>query len=167
MNMQSLRAGDSIEEVIEKYTKMVFGIALSHTQNKVDADDVFQEVFLIYHKKNVFFNNEEHRKAWLIRTTINCSKKVISSTWRKKTMPIDEMDENAFQFNSNEENLVFTALCKIPTKYRTVLHLFYFEDMSINEISKVLNIKAGTIKVQLTRGREMLREELKGDYFYE
>lgn len=167
MNMQSLCAGDSIEAIIEKYAKMVFGIAFSHTRNRADAEDIFQEVFLIYHNKKCIFNDEEHRKAWLIRTTTNCSKRVAGSTWRKKMTVLNQTTENIFLFNSNEENLVSDALYKIPIKYRIVIHLFYFEDMSINEIASVLKIKANTIKVQLTRGRMMLRKELKGDYFYE
>lgn len=165
--MQSSRADDCIEAVVERYKKMVFGIALSHTGNRTDADDVFQEVFLIYFRKNNFFNEEEHRKAWLITTTINCSKKVIYNNWKKKIVSLSPELKADSVFRTDEQNLVFSALSTLPQKYRIVLHLFYFEEMTVAEIAKTLNIKEGTVKVQMLRGREQMRQKLKGDYFYE
>ena len=152
---------ESIETVIQRYKGTVYSVALSYTSNRADADDIFQEVFLIYFKVTPQFNDEEHRKAWLIRTTINCSLRVVESTYRKRTVPMDEMEEGSFQFESKEENAVYLALQELPEKYRIVLQLFYFEDMSIESISNALNIKAGTVKVQLMRGREMMKTKLK------
>ena len=74
---------------------------------------------------------------------------------------MDEMEEGSFQFESKEENAVYLALRELPEKYRTVLQLFYFEDMSIERISRVLNIKPGTVKVQLMRGRELMKTKLR------
>ena len=152
---------ESIETVIQRYKATVYSVALSYVNNREDADDIFQEVFLIYFRTNPQFNDEEHRKAWLIRTTINCSKRVVDSTYRKRTVPMDEMEEESFEFQTKEENAVYVALQALPEKYRTVLHLFYFEDMSIDMICKVLDLKASTVKVQLMRGREMMKEKLK------
>ena len=152
---------ESIETIIHSYKSTVYGVALSYTNNRSDADDIFQEVFLIYFKVKPQFNDEEHRKAWLIRTTINCSLRVVDSTYRKRTVPMDEMEEGSFQFESKEENAVYLALRELPEKYRTVLQLFYFEDMSIDRISHVLNIKPGTVKVQLMRGRELMKTKLR------
>ena len=152
---------ESIETVIQRYKATVYSVALSYVNNREDADDIFQEVFLIYFRTNPQFNEEEHRKAWLIRTTINCSKRVVDSTYRKRTVRLDEMEEESFQFQTKEENAVYVALQALPEKYRTVLHLFYFEDMSIDMICKVLDLKSSTVKVQLMRGREMMKEKLK------
>ena len=152
---------ESIETVIQRYKRTVYSVALSYVSSRDDADDIFQEVFLIYFRTNPQFNDEEHRKAWLIRTTINCSKRVVDSTYRKRTVPMDEMEEESFEFQTKEENAVYVALQALPEKYRTVLHLFYFEDMSIDMICKVLDLKSSTVKVQLMRGREMMKEKLK------
>lgn len=152
---------ESIETIIQRYKSTVYVVALSYTNNRSDADDIFQEVFLIYFKVKPQFNEEEHRKAWLIRTTINCSLRVVDSTYRKRTVPMDEMEEGSFQFESKEENAVYLALRELPEKYRTVLQLFYFEDMSIERISRVLNIKPSTVKVQLMRGRELMKTKLR------
>ena len=74
---------------------------------------------------------------------------------------MDEMEEGSFQFQSKEENAVHLALRELPEKYRIVLQLFYFEDMSIEMISRTLQIKPGTIKVQLNRGREMMKAKIR------
>ena len=152
---------ESIETVIQRYKGTVYSVALSYVKNREDADDIFQEVFLIYFRTKPEFNDEEHRKAWLIRTTMNCSKRVVDSTYRKRTVALDEMEEESFEFQSKEENAVYIALQQLPEKYRIVLHLFYFEDMSVEQISKALDIKPTTVKVQMMRGREMMKEKLK------
>ena len=130
---------ESIETIIQRYKSTIYGVALSYTNNRSDADDIFQEVFLIYFRVKPQFNDEEHRKA----------------------VPMDEMEEGSFQFQSKEENAVHLALRELPEKYRIVLQLFYFEDMSIDMISRTLQIKPGTIKVQLNRGREMMKAKIR------
>ena len=164
--MQSFRADEGIETVIERYAGMVYGIALTHTRNQTDAEDVFQEVFLAYHRKNPAFNDEEHRKAWLIRTAINCSKRVLGSSWRRKTVSIEEISD-VFTYEAQEQGVVYDALCALPLMYRVALHLFYFEDMTIEQVGKALRAKPGTVKSRLSRGRVLLREKLKGEYFNE
>jgi RNA polymerase sigma-70 factor (ECF subfamily) len=155
-------------QVVEKYENLIYGLALSRLGSKFDADDVFQEVFLIYFKKNKTFNDEEHRKAWLIKTTLNCCKRTLYSTWRKKTAPLEEayLNNMTYQFVSHEENAVFTALRELPEKYRTVLHLFYFEDFSTEKIANILGINGGAVRMRLKRGRDLMHEKLKGEFSF-
>ncbi len=148
----------SDQAVIESYFNMVYKLALSQTKNKNSADDVTQEVFLRYLKNNKKFESEEHRKAWLIRVTLNCSKNVFSNAWFQKTVPLSE----ELVFEEQETGEVYYAVLELPLKYRSVIHLFYYEDLSIEEISSVLNRPQSTVKSQLFRGREMLRNKLKG-----
>lgn len=165
MTIQSLRTDDCIDEVIEQYSDMVYRLAYARTQSRSDADDIFQEVFLRYIRKPRTFDSEEHRKAWLIRVTINCSKKLWSSAWFKKTVPLEENAENEPTFTMDEENDLHQSFAELPSKYRTVLHLFYLEDYSVEQISKLLSTKPSTVRTQLTRGRALLKEKLKGDDF--
>lgn len=157
--------------IVERYAAMVYGIALTHVKNRADADDVFQEVFLAFCRRNIRFNDEEHRKAWLIRTALNCCKKNAFSAWRKRTCPLGENPSPACTFVSAEENLVYAALCALPEKYRTVLQLFYYEGLSAEEIGRALRLRAGTVRMRLTRGRGLMRDRLKEegeeDYFDE
>ena len=160
MEKQSLRTDDCMEEVVRIYSNMVYRLAFSQTRNKSDADDIFQEVFMRYIKKQPLFQSEDHRKAWLIRVTINCSKKFWASSWLKKTMPLNE----TIVFKMKEDSHLNCELKKLPIKYRTVIHLFYYEDLSIEEISIILKRKPSTIRTQLTRARYKLKEILKEDY---
>lgn len=155
-----------IDEILREYSDMVYRIALTNTGQKFDADDIFQEVFLAFFKSPVQFESEEHIKHWLIRVTVNFCKKHHRSAWQKKTVPLD----TAMQLPAcmtEQEFAVYDAVCKLPVKYRTVIQLFYFEDMTVEEISRTLHRKNTTVKSQLARARAKLREMLKGDYFYE
>ena len=149
--------------IVEKYFDMIYRLAFSQTKNREHTDDVVQEVFLRFIKSDKSFESDEHIKAWLIRVTLNCSHSVFSSSWYKKTVPLAE-NENELIFDSAEKSDVYYAVAELPPKYRAVIHLFYYEDMSIEEISKYLKINPSTIKSQLSRGRKLLREKLKGGY---
>jgi len=159
---ESLRTDDDIERAFLKYGDMIYRLAFSQTQNKNDADDVFQEVFLRYIKGRKTFESEEHEKAWLIRVTINCSKKLWNSAWFRHTVALDEN----IAFEMPQENEIYHALLQLPQIYRTVIHLFYYEDMSVTQISEVLGMKESAVRTRLTRARDLLRTWLKGDFDY-
>ena len=147
-------------EVVEKYFDMIYKLALSQTKNRDSADDTVQEVFLRFLKSDKEFESDEHIKAWLIRVTVNCCHNVFSNSWAQKTTPLTE----DIVFDTEEKGDVYYAVLELPQKYRAVIHLFYYEDMSIEEISKTLGQNASTVKSQLSRGRKMLRNMLEGGY---
>ena len=149
------------EYVVRKYANTVYRIAFSHMGSKVDAEDVFQDVFLAYYKKPRRFNDEEHRKAWLIKTTVNCCKKANCIKARSKTEPLDEkiIVENPFEIK--EEQMLWTALQSLPQEYLTVIELFYFEEMDAKQIGTALGISAGAVHTRLSRARKILEDELK------
>lgn len=148
-----------MNDVYQNYTDMIYKLAFSRTKNTFDSEDVFQEVFCRYFRNKTEFQSEEHKKAWLIRVTINVSNKLFSSAWFRRTVPL----KDNIEFNQ-EENLVYFSIIQLPMKYRTVLHLHYYQDMTISDISSVLKIKESTIKSQLLRAKALLKEKLKGDY---
>ena len=157
MKKQSLRTDDCMEKVIRYYADMVYRLAFARTGTKHDADDIFQEVFLRYIKKKPIFVNEEHRKAWLIRVTINCSNNFWGSLWNKKMQKLSD----EISIDSKEIISLYTELQQLPPKYREVIHLFYYENMTIEEISRTLNRKSSTVRTQLTRARAMLKKFMK------
>ena len=151
---------DHRTKAVEQWGDMVWRLALARTANVQDAEDVFQEVFLRFFRSEQKLNTDEHRKAWLIRCTVNRSKSLFSSPWRKKTVPLETAAEIGVE---DEYSEVYSAVLSLPVKYRTVIHLHYYEDLSIAEIAQTLHSTAGTVKSQLSRGRAMLRNILKGD----
>jgi len=156
--------------VIARYQSMVYGIAVTHTSCRADADDVFQEVFLAYHRKQPECHDEEHRKAWLITTTVTCARRVALSSWRTRVVPLTPADASAlpgtFRFATDEQNAIFRALAAIPVAYRTVLHLFYFEDQPVARIAEQLALEPAAVRMRLSRGRRLMRDQL-GDEFNE
>ena len=165
MSTEPLRTGGDWDVLIDRYQNMVYGLALARTGSREDADDVFQEVFLALFRSGKTFREEEHRKAWLLRTTLNQSRRVTSSTWRTRTVPLEEGEAVARPFRMSEENRVWEALQSLPEDYRLPLYLFYFEELPTDQIAKALGIRPGTVRMRLSRGREQLRTLLKGVEF--
>ena len=157
---------NQIEFVLQKYSKTVYRLAYVRTKNRADAEDLLQEVFLRFLRSNIPFNDDEHCKAWLIRTTINCSKNLLTSAWFRKTVFLEDGLENYANVAGKGKSNVFYAVLELPVKYRVVVHLYYYEDFSVAEISTMLNRKESTVKTQLYRARELLKKNLKGDYDY-
>jgi RNA polymerase sigma-70 factor (ECF subfamily) len=151
---------------------MVYGIVLAHTPSVQDAEDAFQEVFLTYHRKQPEFNSEEHRKAWLIRTALNCARRLASSSWRLRTVLTDDLSNNQaespdFAFTTDLQDQVFRALKQLPDAYRSAIYLFYFEDYSVAQIAAALEIRAEAVKQRLSRGRKLMRQQVEGGLFDE
>ena len=170
MEYKILKTNEEIEAIISAFSDLVYRLAITQLKNKDDAEDVYQEVFIRYAKMEKPFENEDHKRAWFIRVTINCCKKLRTSAWFRHKAPelnseILESIEDTSQSGDFED--VHDAVLNLPAKYRLVIHLFYYEDLSISQISNVLNIKESTITSQLTRARKLLRDRLKGDYDYE
>ncbi len=218
-----------IEQVMAKYTQTVYGVALTHTASRADADDVFQEVFVAYWRSQPQVNSEEHRKAWLIRTTLNFCLKTTQSSWARRTVLLDdarlsvsraddlpaalnqdklyqetkhisqtgdipavltsgalhdasfveppcaeppytespyaeppyaELPYTDFLFASEQHTALYAAIRTLAAPYRTVVQLFYFEDLSIAQIAAILGDEQGAVKTRLSRARTQLRKKL-------
>lgn len=160
MSKEALHSLELKDEIVKNYFNTVYKLALAMTKHTANAEDVTQEVFLRCFRKDIVFESEEHIKAWLIRVTINCSKNLFASSWFKKTVPLEE----DIKFDSPEKGDVYFAVLSLPPKYCTAIHLFYYEDYKISEIAKILNESESAIKSRLSRGRDMLKTKLKGEY---
>lgn len=147
------------EAVIRQYADMVYRLAWAYVRNNTDADDVFQEVFLRYIRRAPEFETEEHRKAWLLRVTINRAKSHLAGSRLRGI----SSREQSVPFTAPEEMELHEALLKLPPKYRTVLHLFYYEDQTTEEIAELLQRKPATVRTQLTHAREQLAKLLSED----
>ena len=152
-------AGGGREEEIRRYAAMVYRLALARAGNSADAEDIFQEVFLRYVSKAPAFTSEEHRKAWLLRVTVNCARKLHAAPWRRLTEPLSDL----LAAPEPEESGLWDALQRLRPEDRTVLHLYYYEELSTGEIARLLGCRPGTVRSRLTRARERLREQYKED----
>ena len=144
----------------EKYCDTVFRLAFIRTGNKADADDVMSDVFLRLIRNIHKIKSEEHLKAWLIRATINCSNTFFKAKRRINQVRITEVDA----VYEMEENSVLPAVLKLPDHQKTVIYMHYFEGYSVEEIANILSVAVGTVKSRLSRGREALKNTLKGEF---
>lgn len=85
---------DEIKQIIKRNSNAVYRLAYAQMKNSADADDVYQEVFYRYIKKQPIFENAEHERAWFIRVTVNCSKTSLRSFWKTKVCELDETFED-------------------------------------------------------------------------
>ena len=159
----SFCTNEYIQYVLEKYSKMLIKLAFTYVKNVHDAEDITQDVFVSLMKRGCVFESEEHEKAWLLRVTINTCKNHLKSSRKKLNVPLDV----EISYLPKEDSEVLNLVLNLPDKYRTVIHLYYYESYSINEIAKLLRKKPATIGTWLARGRNLLKTNLVGGFEYE
>lgn len=151
-----------LNSMAEKLRDNLFAIAFQYTKNAADADDMVQIALMKCYKSNKIFESEEHIRNWLIRVTINECKRHLTSPWRRNTTALDDYAET-LGFENAEESALFFAVMALPQKYRTVVHLYYYEDYSVREIAEILAIKESAIQTRLQRARQKLKQTLEGN----
>lgn len=161
LDMQNLQQGpgDNFATKFNLYGKMLFKISMVYLGNKEDAEEAMQEVFYKLLYKSPHFNENEHEKAWLIRTMVNYCKDMLRSSWRKSVVKMEDIEP----YYSNSTDLgIMEELLKLPPKYKAVIHLHYYEGYSVREIAVMLEVKESAVKMRLQRGRQLLKMELEG-----
>lgn len=159
--MESAPIPFDAESLFRAYGDMVYRLALVRTRSVQDAEDVLQEVFLRCLKRRPYFETEEHQKAWFLTVTINCSKSLLGSAFRRHTVS-EEAAAGMGTEDSYRDDTVLRAVLSLPEKYRTAVHLFYYESYSVREIAALLHQNESTVKTWLHRARAELRESLGG-----
>lgn len=170
---------DELETIINEYGDHVYRLAYIYMKQRDLADDIYQDVFLRLIRSEQRIEPPEHLKSWLFRTTINCCKDVWKSNWfRMITFSgvsedkgediLDSIPSTESTQNDQDQGFITECVCHLPEKYRTVIHLYYYEEYSIREMAALLGKPENTISSQLARGREMLRKQIsagKGTYY--
>ena len=146
--------------LVECYSDMILRLSLNYLKSRQEAEDICQNVFLKYITNNIVFQSLEHEKAWIIRTTINACKDTLKSAYHKKMVVTEEVWENVPQ-DEDAFGEIREAVFALPSKYRIVIYLYYFEGYSAKEIAKMLKKTQNAVSLSLSRGRRMLREMLE------
>ncbi len=145
----------------EKYSMFrntVFSVIFNYLKNTDDSSDIMQEVFIRLFRTDTEFETDEHMKAWLIRVAVNLSKNFLRDNKRRQAELLDE--DIPYTDNSNDMDLI-RLVAALPEKYRIPIHLHYYEGYQVNEIAQILQQPVSTVKVQLMRGRKMLKGSLE------
>ena len=150
-----------LKYVIDRYGPAIYGIICSSIRSRAEADDVYQEVFLLYYTKELHFENEAARRSWLIRTALNLTKSANNSPWSRHR-DADELDIDLIPDDRRtpDEQRLWNAVCGLKEKYRLPVLLYYFDGMPVNEAANMLGINENTLKSRLARARKLLEKEL-------
>lgn len=141
--------------LFDEFGDDVFRLALSYLGNRYDAEDICQGVFIKLLERDVTFA-EGKEKAFLLTCTANECKNLLRSFWRKNVGELD--DSLAFESDGDKE--VWDAVMHLPTKYRLVVHLYYYEGYSQNEIADILKISVSAVQTRMSRAKKLLSKEL-------
>ncbi|MFN6380437.1 MAG: RNA polymerase sigma factor [Flavobacteriales bacterium] len=157
------RAQDALHK---KYASLLYGICLRYAKNKMEAEDVLQEVFVKIYNNIHTYHNDGSFEGWLRRIAVNTS----ITQYRKNLKHAYQEDVDDLVKSKNDpievEDLEFTAdemmLCinKLPAGYKTVFNLYVIEGFMHKEIADMLEIDVNTSKSQLSRAKTYLQREL-------
>lgn len=156
---------DDFIHAVKRNNQRLYMLSLSFTKSHDDAEDILQNVFLKLWKYKGKFENQEHMDKWLTTVCVNESKNCLKLPFRKHTNLEDVLD--LYTFDVQKDYDVFNAVMSLPKKERTVIHLFYYEDMSVKDMAEMLEMKESAVKTRLHRARCRLKEILGDEWINE
>lgn len=149
------------ERMLAEYGGSILRLAYSYLHNLSDAEEVLQDTLVQFLKTAPALESAGHERAWLLRVAANVSKNRLAYDRVRRA---DELSETLAAEEREDLSFVWEAVKALPTPYREAVHLYYYEGCSTAQIAKVLGRKASTVRSDLRRGREKLREVLKEAY---
>ena len=155
------RTSPTFEEIYERHFTMVYRVCFSYMKNAADTEDMVADVFAKLLETGKTFQNAEHEKAWLLRTTINRCKNFLKHWWRNRAN-IDDYESLEIK-NPFVENELLQNVSNLPDRYKDVIMLYYYEDCSTAEVAKILKKPQSTICNQLREARILLKGELENE----
>lgn len=161
---------NNTEYLVNKYLNDVIRLALVYVRNMDDAEDIAQQVFVAYLHKRPLFTDEHRAKSWLLSVCANCAKNHLRS--KKDVLNFDELagilsTEDTDIGQSAKELAVLEAVLRLKPVHREVVHLYYYDDYSTEEIAQILKIPLSTVHTRLYRARKILKDQLKGGEHFE
>lgn len=148
---------ESFVDIVLDSEQTLYRVAMSMLKNEKDCEDAVQSAILAAYEKLDTLRNDKYCKTWLVRILINeCNRQL-----RRRGRVADIQEYQAISASSAEEVEVRLAVERLPMKIRQVVVLYYIEDFSVKEIKDILKIPEGTVKSRLSKGRELLKDNLQ------
>lgn len=157
--------------LVERYRYMVYTLILRIVKNKEDAEEIAQDVFVKSFKNLKNFKGDSKFSTWIYKIAYFASldhikkRKRMANQVNIEAVSEDvlkvEQDSLTAMYNRDRKKVIAEALLKLPEVERTILTLYYFEELPVKEISIIVNLTVDNIKVKLYRARKKLYEILK------
>lgn len=151
---------------VKRNSNRLYLIALAQLHNPYDAEDVMQDVLLKLWKTKKVFSDNKHMDRWLTIACVHRCKDHFKSPFVRNNVALDEAKE-LYTFDTIKSLDVFNAVMALPPKESLAVHLFYYEDLPVDEIAKITKSKASTVKTRLHRARNHLKQILGEDWINE
>ncbi len=152
-------------DLVERHKEKAFTLAVRIVHNREEAEEIVQDAFLRAFRSLSQFRGDARFSTWLYRIVYNVS---ITRVSRKSSpvgsdeeaMLIEDDNPSAIEQLEREEQrkAVAREIERLPQNHRTALTLFYFDEMSYQEMSEIMQVPLGTVKTYLFRARDQLRE---------
>ncbi len=157
--LRSARPTDEqIENALNSYSNMLFKLCFTLLGNNADAEDALSETFFKYIKKSPVFCDSEHEKAWLLKVARNVCRDMGRFRKSHSALNIDDL----YDLCQDDETVgIMEEITALPEKYKTVIHLYYIEGYSGEEIAEILSITPAAVRKRLQYAREMLKFEIE------
>ena len=149
----------SFKDIMDEFGPSVYRLALCKTGNRDLANDIYQQTFLMLLEKKPKFSNRTQLCVWLLKSTQKLAAAHRRCAENQKTMPLEAAADTGIQYSDNFELL--DLLQNLNEKYREITVLFYVEDMSVDDISRVLGLSVSAVKSRLMRARTALKKIYK------
>ncbi len=149
---------EALVSMVEEYQGMLLRMCYVYLRDEEMAKDAVQETFLKAYRALHTFRNECSRKTWLIRIAMNTCRSMQRSGWFRHMDRRITPEELPLAREENEEDLNLTcAIMALPGKWKEIILLYYWQEMSVREIAELLGIAQSTVSNRLKRAREKLR----------
>jgi RNA polymerase sigma factor (sigma-70 family) len=175
-NSNQITKEELLHSFMKEYGDMVIRLAYTYVKQKELAEDISQEVFISCYKNLETFQNRSSIKTWLYQITVNKCKDHFRSwsyrniSYRNLIFSVFENGDKSVEssiVDKENQGMIFDKVMSLPVKYREVIILQYYEELSINEISYLLGINPNTVKTRLHRAKNLLGSYLKEWSIYE
>ena len=177
--IKQLKNGDfsNYDKIVDSYKNRVFGMAYKFTNDYDETQDLAQEVFLKIYRQIKNFRGDSKLSTWIYRISVNTC-----LDWKKKKMRIKSInfsnmvnEENKDQtidikddsplpdeiiLQDEDQRIVHDLIYELSDKYKTVLIMYHFNEMSYEDIAKALNVPQRTVETRLYRARRMLKDKI-------
>lgn len=156
-----------LARIMTEYGDSVFRMCYIYLKDRTLAEDAVQDTFIKVYQKYGTFRSQADEKTWVMSIAINVCKNHRRTSWFKRVVTgvsLEDIQEGEIErllVKKEEEQNLLMEISKLDTKYKEVILLYYYQELSTRQVAEILGIKEGTVRVRLQRAREKLSIKLQ------
>lgn len=157
------KSKENIDAIVEEYGNSVLRMCCLYLKDYQLAEDVTQETFIKVYEKLDTFRHDASMKTWIMSIAINLCKNQMRTHWFKRTSLeyFPELVTKDVYGEILKNNVISAEIMRLQPKYREIILLYYYQELSVKEISSVLGVKEATVLQRMKRAREQLKPFLR------